>query len=65
MVTKQYATIKEMPKYFPLFTAPSLRHLIHQNTNGIQQCIKRVGRRIFFDVELFQAWLDKQNYTGE
>lgn len=57
---KEYATVKEMPKFFPFLTVGSLRHLIYENRNGIHECMLRVGRKIFFDVEKFQVWMDKQ-----
>ena len=57
---KEYVTVKEMPSFFPFLTVASLRHLIHENRNGIHECMLRVGRKIFFDIEKFQTWMDKQ-----
>lgn len=61
MNLKKYATVKEMPSFFPFFTEGSLRHLIHENRNGIHECMLRVGRKIFFDLSKFQDWMDKQS----
>lgn len=57
---KEYASVKEMPKIYPFLTEGALRHLIHENKNGIHECMSRVGRRIYFDLEKFQIWMDKQ-----
>lgn len=61
---KQYSTVKDMPKYYPIFSESALRHIIHENRNGIQECIRRVGKRILFDLEKFQIWIDKQTIGG-
>lgn len=61
MERKEYVTVKELPKFFPIFTERALRHLIHENRNGIHECMKRVGHRLFFDIQKFQDWMDKQS----
>jgi len=57
---KEYIPVKEMPKFFPFLTVGALRHLIFENRNGIHECMCRVGRKLYFDVDKFQAWMDKQ-----
>lgn len=64
MEIKKYATVKEMARLYPLFSEASLRHLIYENRCGVHECINRVGRRLFFDVQKFQNWMDKQNIGG-
>lgn len=42
-----------------------LRHLIfNANSNGFDQVIKRVGRRILIDEQAFFTWVDAQNKGG-
>lgn len=60
MTRKEYVPVKEMPNYYPFLTVGSLRHMIHENRNSIRECMLRVGRKIFFDLEKFQVWMDKQ-----
>jgi hypothetical protein len=60
MTRKEYVTVKDMPKYYPFLTVGALRHLIFENRNGIHECLLRVGRKIFFDIEKFQDWMDRQ-----
>lgn len=39
-----------------------LRHLIfHENTNGLSQVLRRIGRKILIDEQEFFHWIDKQN----
>ncbi len=64
MVIKKYATVREMPTYYPFFSQSALRHLIHENRNGVQECMIRVGRRLLFDLEKLQIWIDKQQMGG-
>lgn len=61
MEPKKYATVKELPNYYPFFTQSAIRHLIHENRNGIKECMIRIGKRLFFDLEKTQQWMDKQN----
>jgi hypothetical protein len=57
---KEYVPVKNMPSFFPFLTVGALRHLIHENRNGIRECMLRVGKKIYFDIEKFQTWMDKQ-----
>jgi predicted metal-dependent RNase len=65
MTIKQYVAVKDMTKLYPIFTVGALRHLIHENKNGIHECLKRVGRRIYFDTAKFEQWMDKQNMEAK
>ncbi len=42
-----------------------LRHLIfHAKTNGFDQVIRRVGRRILIDEAAFFRWVEQNNSKG-
>lgn len=60
MTRKEYVSVKEMPNFYPFLTVGALRHMIHENRNHIHDCMLRVGRKIYFDIEKFQVWMDKQ-----
>lgn len=62
MEDKKYTALKDMPKYFPFFTINSLRHFIFENKNNIRDCIVRPGKKIYFDIEKFQKWLESQKW---
>ena len=39
-----------------------LRHLIfHAQTNGFDQVIRRIGRRVLVDEQAFFQWVEEQN----
>jgi len=43
-------------------TIAGLRYLIfNEHQNGFSKCVKRVGRRVLIDSELFRAWVEEQN----
>lgn len=60
--TKRIATPKQLITLYPAFTMGGLRHLIfNEKSNGFSICIRRIGRKIFIDLELFEIWIDSQN----
>lgn len=58
---KKYATVKEMPAYYPVLSYGAFRHMIHENRNGIKECMVRIGKRLLIDLEKFQIWMDKHS----
>jgi len=47
--------------YHPWPSQAGLRHLIfHAHENGIDQAIRRVGRRVLIDEAAFFDWIDRQ-----
>lgn len=62
---KEYVPVKDMPNFFPFLTVGALRHLIFNNQNGIRECMLRVGRKLYFDVDKFQNWMDKQKMENK
>lgn len=62
---KEYVPVKEMPSFFPFLTVGALRHLIYENRNGIHECMLRVGRKLYFDIDKFQLWMDKQKMESQ
>ena len=46
--------------YYPWPSQGGLRHLIfYANTNGFDQVIRRIGRRVLIDEAAFHAWSQK------
>lgn len=62
MEVRKYSTVQDIVNLYPIFTKSSLRHMINENKNGIHTCMKKLGGRVFFDLEKFQEWIDKQSY---
>lgn len=59
-------------RFFPVTKWPhpwpppgGLRHLIfHAKTNGFDQVIRRIGRRILIDETAFFRWVEQNNGKG-
>jgi hypothetical protein len=48
------------PDFHPWPTLGGLRYLIaHENTNGFNEVITRIGRRILISERAFRAWVAK------
>ena len=57
-------TVKQIAESNPAFTEASLRWLIYRaDENGIDQVLVRVGRRVLFDMEKFNDWLESKRQT--
>ena len=56
-------TVKQLAHSSPAFTEASLRWLIFQaGSNGLESALVRVGRRVLFDVERFNSWLEEHRH---
>lgn len=54
--------VTKWKKYHSWPTEAGLRYYIfHADLNGFNQVIKRVGRRILIDEELFFQWIEAKN----
>lgn len=61
----QYLTVKQMAAKHPAFSEASLRyHIFHESKNGIDKAIRRVGRKILINENLFFDWLESQAKGG-
>lgn len=58
----QYLSIKQIaenPKY--PFTLPMLRHyLLHRHTNGLEKAVRKIGKRLFLRMDLFDLWIEEK-----
>lgn len=56
--TKRFATVKQIPPLYPAFTESSIRWLIfNEKLNGFSECIRRIGRKVLIDLDVFEQWL--------
>ena len=62
-------TTKQFVEANPAFTMGSLRNILwYSDANGLKEigAIKRLGRKILIDTELFFCWLDSNpSITGD
>ena len=60
MTPKRYCSVEELPKIYPIFNKTRLRRLILGNVDGIKKTMIKVGKRVYFDTDLFAEWLEQQ-----
>ncbi len=59
------STVAQVAAANKAFTEPKLRALIQAGaSNGLEMALVRIGRRIFIDIEKFNAWLDTRCNKG-
>jgi hypothetical protein len=58
----EYANLQQTadnPKY--PFTIGQLRHYMsHRHKNGLNIAVRKIGKRLFLRIDLFDAWIEKQ-----
>ncbi len=57
-------TVNQFIETFPAFTMGGMRsYIFKEQFNGLRElkAIKRIGKKIFIDVEAFFRWVDKAN----
>jgi len=60
--TRTLLTVKQFSEKHPSFSEGSLRHIIfYAETNGFQKCIRRIGRKVLLDEDIFFQCTDEQN----
>ncbi|MCP4474164.1 MAG: DNA-binding protein [Gammaproteobacteria bacterium] len=60
IANKRLATVKQVADAYPAFTQSSLRWLIfNEHSNGFDQCIRRIGRKILIDLDYFEKWIEQ------
>ena len=41
------------------FTMGQMRHLLlHRQNNGLQEAVRRIGKRLMFRIDLFEHWVE-------
>jgi len=61
----EYLNVKELINKYP-FTMGQIRmFLIDRKTNGFSKCVRKIGRRIYIRVDLFEEWIESQLEDSE
>jgi hypothetical protein len=43
------------------FTMGQVRHLLlYRHRNGLQEAVRKVGKRLMFRIDLFERWIEQQ-----
>jgi len=61
MSERRLCTVANLPKQYPDadLTQAGIRWLIFKKEeNGLDICISRIGRKILFDLDKFEAWME-------
>jgi hypothetical protein len=62
----KFATVKELTRIHPSFSEASLRYWIFKaKQNGLDHCLRRLGRKILINVSEFEAWIDGHKFDEE
>jgi len=60
-IVNRFATVKELSKLYPSFSESSLRYwLFNSRRNGLVSCVRRVGKKILFNIPEFELWLNSR-----
>lgn len=62
MSEKRYAPPSKIPELYPgAFTKASIRYcILKRKENGLDSCLRRVGKKILFDLDGFEKWIDSR-----
>ena len=57
----QYLTVRQLSDKYPAFPQGGIRHLIfHEEINGFNAVIVRVGKKVLIDENAFLNWIENQ-----
>ncbi len=60
MDSKIYFSVKQIVDSgkYP-FTMGQMRHLlVHRHRNGLQEAVRKIGKKIILRMDLFEKWID-------
>lgn len=62
MNNKRFATVQQIPEiYKGAFTLSSVRWLLfNRETNGLNVCVRKIGKKLIIDLDEFEKWVSKQ-----
>ena len=47
------------------FTIGQIRHLLlHRHRNGLEEVVRKVGKRLVFRIDLFDQWIEAQAFRS-
>ena len=55
-------TVRQVWETYPAFTEGSLRWLLfHRKTNGLAVAVRKIGKKLLLDEELFLQWVEQHS----
>lgn len=61
----EYLTFIQVAQKFPSFSEGSLRFHRSNNTNGFNNCVRKIGRKCLIKVSEFLDWIEEQTGKNE
>lgn len=56
-----FLTVKQLAEKHPAFSESSLRyHIFNEKMNGLDKCLRRIGRKVLIEENSFLGWVDAQ-----
>ena len=56
-----YLTVKQLSEKYPAFPQGGIRSWIFADKNGFSKCLRRVGKKILINEQIFMDWLENSN----
>lgn len=62
----EYKTVRQIATCgrYPFSMGQLRTFLLHRDKNGLNQAVRRIGRRIYFRTDLFEKWIESQGETS-
>ena len=54
----EYIRVSDIPKYYPLKLGTVRSLLAKRNQNGLDLCVRKIGRGLMIRRDLFQDWIE-------
>ncbi len=55
-----YLSFDQILKFYP-FTLPMMRrYMLNRDSNGLSNCVRKIGNRMIFNRALFEAWIESK-----
>ncbi|KPJ67181.1 MAG: hypothetical protein AMJ43_05885 [Coxiella sp. DG_40] len=60
-IKNSFGTVKEISKLYPSFSESSIRYMLFNGQkNGLSACVRRIGRKIIFNIPEFEEWINSR-----
>ena len=62
-IKRKWATVREVTEMFPISLGHMRYLLMNSKANGLEICVRRIGRKILINIDQFDAWIDAHKPT--
>lgn len=54
----EYITFKQILDNYPFTKGQMRQFLLYRNTNGLDKAIRKIGKTLYFRVDLLEQWIE-------